>query len=108
MAIPVQEFCAERAERSLTLPRARGLQAASVLDSHSRESWPAGFRTVKRRERRAPIKLQSGAVSRCARADTHPKLGVELDAVIFILAEFWSLRVGRALSPACIRSAACH
>ncbi len=45
----------------------RGLQAASRSELPGRNHWPAGVGTVKRRKRRAPTRLQSGAVPRCAR-----------------------------------------
>ena len=49
---------------------ARGLQAASVSERTETGRWAGGFRTLKRRSRRAPARLQSepkvGRVTPCA------------------------------------------
>ena len=52
--------------RILTLPPARGLQAASASERQGRNDGPVGLSTMKRRKRRAPTGLQPGAVARCA------------------------------------------
>ena len=60
---PVQTGCL------LTLPPGRGLQAASMRGWIVVNDLAWDLRLVKRRQRRAPARWLSGAVSGCARPD---------------------------------------
>ena len=55
-----------RTTRIRALPRRAAFRPLQRPGGHGRNYWPAGFQTVKRRKRRAPARLQSGAVCGCA------------------------------------------